>query len=332
MLNKIRDNSGSVLVLSLWILTLLSLTALSLALKARFELKLTKYQWDDICLLQSAKAGVVHAVSVLSKHRAIGYSALNQEWAHAPALFEKLSMAKAKLTFARDTQDAMGERKRFYGLADEESKINLNHAPKEVLEKIFSMEPDIVPCLMDWRDKNNAVLSSGAESRYYESLPNPYSCRNGPLRSLAELSLVKGVTPDIFDEVKEVLTVFGTGQVNLNTASPAVLEKTGLTGSLAEKIRMFREGEDFVMGTEDDGVFESLGSVLQRLNHLYALTDEERVSLNHCLQKKMLCVKSTCFRLNMMVRTFDSRSWRRYDIVVSPYQKGLQPLYWSEVL
>ena len=54
---------------------------------------------------------------------------------------------------------------------------------------------------------------------------------------LDELLLVKGVTRDIFDKVKDRVTVYGTGQVNINTAGMRVLQSLGMSEELAEKIR-----------------------------------------------------------------------------------------------
>ena len=39
-----------------------------------------------------------------------------------------------------------------------------------------------------------------------------------------ELLLVKGITPEIYLKLKNLITVFGEGKVNLNTAEPQTLE------------------------------------------------------------------------------------------------------------
>ena len=47
--------------------------------------------------------------------------------------------------------------------------------------------------------------------------------RNGPFESTEELRFVRGMTPRIRAEIGPTITVFGSGQVNVNNASEAVL-------------------------------------------------------------------------------------------------------------
>jgi len=91
---------------------------------------------------------------------------------------------------------------------------------------------DIVPSIIDWADTDDLVTclpfvkyeNSGAESDYYMQLKTPYKCKNRPLDSIEELTLVKGVTPEIFDRICNYLTVYGNGEININCASKQVIE------------------------------------------------------------------------------------------------------------
>jgi DNA uptake protein ComE-like DNA-binding protein len=60
-----------------------------------------------------------------------------------------------------------------------------------------NMTPDIANSILDWIDPDDEPRTNGAESDYYESLSPPYQAKNGPLDSLEELLLVKGVTPQL---------------------------------------------------------------------------------------------------------------------------------------
>lgn len=81
----------------------------------------------------------------------------------------------------------------------------------------------------DWIDSDDMPRSGGAETPYYRALKPPYSARNGALMTLTELSLVKGVTPDILDKLRPLLTIYSdqagspVSTVNINTASKEVL-------------------------------------------------------------------------------------------------------------
>ena len=87
----------------------------------------------------------------------------------------------------------------------------------------------IVDSIQDWRDPNEEHRLNGAESDYYLGLTPPYRSKNADFDSVDELLQVRGVTRALLygrDEspgLAEFLTVFGTGAINVNTASPVVL-------------------------------------------------------------------------------------------------------------
>jgi general secretion pathway protein K len=96
----------------------------------------------------------------------------------------------------------------------------------------------LVPSIIDWTDSDDQVThlpfikyeNSGAESRYYGNLESPYRCRNAPLEVTEELLSVKGITQDVFERMRDYITVYGNGRVNINIASKLVIE------SLSEKM------------------------------------------------------------------------------------------------
>jgi type II secretory pathway component PulK len=79
-----------------------------------------------------------------------------------------------------------------YGLIDETAKININTADEEVLLALPNMTPELVDCLLDYRDSDSQVRPHGAEQDYYDRLPHPYAIKNSRFASLEELLLVKG--------------------------------------------------------------------------------------------------------------------------------------------
>ncbi|MHC4103835.1 MAG: helix-hairpin-helix domain-containing protein, partial [Planctomycetota bacterium] len=56
----------------------------------------------------------------------------------------------------------------------------------------------IADAIIDWRDDNDTPSTGGVESGYYENLQYGYMARNGPLRTIRELLLVKDVTDQLF--------------------------------------------------------------------------------------------------------------------------------------
>jgi type II secretory pathway component PulK len=93
-----------------------------------------------------------------------------------------------------------------YGVIDENGKINVNTLMKldptgntlyNVLMMLPNMTDDVANAIVDWIDPDDNPRANGAESDYYAGLQPPYKCKNGPLDSLEELLLVRGVTPQL---------------------------------------------------------------------------------------------------------------------------------------
>jgi type II secretory pathway component PulK len=117
-----------------------------------------------------------------------------------------------------------------YGVIDESGKINLNALMKldssgqilyNLLMKLPNMTDDVANAIIDWIDADSTPRSNGAEDDYYTSLSPPYHAKNGPLDSLEELLLVKGVTPQLLfgndlnrNGVLDPLEDDGSGQVD----------------------------------------------------------------------------------------------------------------------
>ncbi len=96
-------------------------------------------------------------------------------------------------------------------ITDENSKINVSALATDLVDKtpfygIFQrfimhmgLSLDIADALVDWIDPDDTRFPYGAESSgYYLNLTPPYSAKNGPLDSIDEIMLVKGISPEIF--------------------------------------------------------------------------------------------------------------------------------------
>jgi type II secretory pathway component PulK len=92
------------------------------------------------------------------------------------------------------------------GPTDEAAKLNINTLIQqdptgEVLFNALMMLPnmteDVADAIVDWADSDDTERATGAESGYYSGMPQPYLPKSGPLASLDELLLVRGVTPQL---------------------------------------------------------------------------------------------------------------------------------------
>lgn len=251
-----KNNRGIALLITLAVITLMVPLALELQRRVLATVTASAAGREHITLLNMAASGVHAGMAILIKDRnETDIDSLQEDWAHA----EKIDPVLAQMLFEEGTLTLK--------ITDERARIQVNaliafpegkqfnpdqyelwlrffdnylagHPELEDIEPVA-----LVNAVKDWLDSgdDDAVTGlTGAESPYYESLDPPYAARNGPLDSLAELALVKGITPALLYGDQRVpglidyLSVYGLsdmggntytydGKVNINTADAAVI-------------------------------------------------------------------------------------------------------------
>ncbi len=127
----------------------------------------------------------------------------------------------------------------------------------------------VCSAIIDWSDNDeqafscdfsnsNAPASGGVEDAYYQLLPKPYRRKNAPYDSLAELHLARGVSddfwatfvdPDPTNPKKRVMTVWGQGAINVNSANAQTLLGVICAGApTAEICTDPTQAQTFLMG------------------------------------------------------------------------------------
>lgn len=76
-----------------------------------------------------------------------------------------------------------------------ESGTDSDNLARSLLMALPAMTEDIADAILDFIDEDDEPREFGAESEHYLSLSSPYNAKNGPLDSVEELLLVRGVTP-----------------------------------------------------------------------------------------------------------------------------------------
>lgn len=320
-----NDQRGSLSSTSLWILALLSLLGIGLAHHTLLQLQSENYAAQVREARWLARAGAWHAVAVLMNAVDTGdslrYDAFSQEWAHSPVLFRQVPCGSGKFevgyTIAGDYQGVND----FYGIIDEERKINLNLAPEEVLLRLPGMTPEKVAALLDWRDVDEEAREGGAESAYYQALTHPYPCKNGDLESLEELTRIRGFAEADVERLRPFATVYGEGSVNINTAPVEVLECLGISPEVSRQIVRLRWGDDGVPFTDDDVVFKNPVTVVSILADRLALSPEDQMYLNGLLAGGRLGVASTYFTIHSVGLALGGKIRRR--VLVTVRRRGL---------
>ncbi len=88
-----------------------------------------------------------------------------------------------------------------YGVSDESAKLNLNTATDDQLMALPAMTQEAADSIVAWRggvmSPSAGSTMSGADSTYYQTLPEPYASKGAPFESVGELMLVKGVTDQL---------------------------------------------------------------------------------------------------------------------------------------
>lgn len=239
-----------------------------------------------------AYSGIEAARGVMKvQDPSVNMNTLSDAWAQNKAQFKDVALGdKGYFSVSYQLPAAeMREATIVYGLVDEQSKININTADAATLTRILqstaSLDKDVAEdisyCIIDWRDSDSVFEhpNYGAEDDYYNHLEVPYGAKNAPFEVLDELLVVKGINREIFDKIKPYLTVYGTGQVNVNTAPKEVLLALGLEERLVEKLLNYRRGEDREDRTADDRAFSQSSVIATELSKVTAIDGAETAAL-----------------------------------------------------
>lgn len=330
-----RRSRGSVLALCLWVICFLSFLAVTLSYHVRQRLSLIKRLEERDKLHFMAEAALKRAIAVIKKEPLDAYDYLREEWSDNPLIFKDVNAEGGAFSVCYDDSGILdGEAALItrYGLIDEERKINLNSSGQDVIERLFRVglgmddmqAQELAAGIKDWRDKDSelSIPVGSAEDFHYRGLNYPYDAKDQDMETLDELLLVNGMTKDIFERIKDYVTIWGSGMVNINTAPREVLLAVGLNQGLADKILSFRAGAD----EREGGFFSGLSEVSAKLSQTAALSDSELALLN-LVMGRALTVSSSSFMVKARIR-LAGRVQLQEALSVIDKKGGV--LYWRE--
>ncbi|MDP3730000.1 MAG: type II secretion system protein GspK [Candidatus Omnitrophota bacterium] len=259
------NRSGAILITSLWILAILSILAMGIGFRVSIEARLSKYNLDRVKGLYLAKAGAVKAMELLSKDTN-AYDTIRECGITLPPDKKPEDVFIERLGEGSFTISYNEEGRNCYGLTDEERKININKAEYKVIyQLLLGKEPEnLAASIINWRSPAQLMVE-GAQDRDYESLAAPYKCKHADFSCIEELMLVKDMTPEIFESIKDYVTVYTDGKININTATERVLRSYGLSDQSIGTIMLTRNGADNTIGTKDDGGFNNIGTIADQI-------------------------------------------------------------------
>ena len=324
---------GSILILVLFVMVVLSLTAVSFAYRAGIESRMSNQRAILAILRAQAQSALDIALARLAAetnefdHRA-------EPWcAHGPLAEERW--------LPEWSPDQTGRPSAFvteYQVIDEEGKLNVMYASSEDLEKL-GMRAEQAAALQDWLDADSVPQAQGAEDDYYLRQPTPHRCKNAPLDVLEELLLIRGFGPADYqgedadhdaalDEAEDdggrtappddrdgqlrlgwvdLLTCLGDGRINLNTAPEAVLRTLPLSDEAVGQVLGYRAFDEHSSGNLEDHAFRNETDIDQ----LQGLTPVDRDVL-----RTLGTFRSTHFRVFIQARHVTSRLTHRLEALV----------------
>jgi len=158
---------------------------------------------------------------------------------------------------------------------------------------------ELAAALIDWRDADSttAIPLGSAEDSYYRNEKSPYEAKDAPFEALDEVRLVKGFNANVFEKLKNYITIYGSGKVNINTAGRELLYIVGFSQVTADKILDLRAGKDGFAGTADDIVFTSISDIGPKLSQASGFSVSDITALNAVVEAYM-SVTSTAFTIN----------------------------------
>ncbi len=279
-------SEGAALIVALWTVLILSLLIGGMAYEMHVEAGITSYARKRMKAQVAARGGVEYAKFLLEK--SFDTSAFEESDEEKEAL-RILAKNLSRGIGVSGAQVAMGDSSAKVDILPEAGRRNVNKLGDEDWEELLDQAgvpeedwPELIDCFMDWTDAGDEHRLNGAEESdaYYKE--QGYKPKNAPLDTVDELMLIKGFTPAIvyggpppdpkgepLRGIAHLLTTFGDGKVNVNTASREVLlTLTADNGKMMDEwvvddILKFRAGDDGLPNTKDDG-FESVEEAISK--------------------------------------------------------------------
>ncbi len=175
-----KNRKGLVILAVLWTIVVLMVIVAVLGRTSRLDMKVAMARMDSVRCKWAGRAGVEKAVAVLNDDETEN-DTLIDIWADNAEDFNDVMLEGCVLNIR---------------VVDEASKLNINFITKDQLMGLPYMLEEIADAIIDWRDGDDMPSGTGVEGGYYESLEFVYKARNGPLRTIRELLMVKDVTEE----------------------------------------------------------------------------------------------------------------------------------------
>jgi len=258
-----RSESGIALLITIATITLLIAGTLEMNRLVRAAVIATASTRDQLVRREMARSGVNLAMALLIKDKSdSAVDSIQEDWANP----DKIKALIGDIPFDAGTlnleiQDELGKIQ-VNAIVDFPKGRHFNESQKILWDRLTRLLIDqagdderfkdleataIINAVKDWIDSGDDDATTGlngAESDYYQGLTPPYPAANAPITDLSELTLIKGISGELYygigetNGMKNFLTVYGAsridrivdkrqftydGAININTAPLPVL-------------------------------------------------------------------------------------------------------------
>ena len=290
-----KNKTGAALIVVMWLVVLMSLLVWGFVAEMHIEAGISVYARNRLKAKAIARGGVEYAKFLLAK--SFENSAL-KESDEAKEAVRILAANLSRGIAATAVEVPMGDGKAKIDILPETGRRNVNLLSDEDWEELLDQTnipeelwPELIDCFSDWIDADDDHRLNGAEKDDPFYKKRGYEPKNAPLDTIDELLLIKGFTPEIvyggpssipkgepFTGIARLLTTYGDGKVNINTASREVLMTLpDIDEWIVEDILKYRLGDDGIPNTEDDG-FASVAEAMSKTRLPAHLQDRISVS------------------------------------------------------
>lgn len=192
--NPPNRRRGVALIIVLWIITLLSVIAISFVHTMRTEVNIVANSLARVKAETLADAAIQRTIYELAKPQNTegrwNADGSSREWLY------------------RDIVVTIT-------IQDEVGRIDINTARDELLRGLLLSQGliedealTLIDAIADWRDADSQKRLRGAEAPDYVAAGRNYVPANAPFQSIEELKLVLGMTPELFAQLAPLITVY----------------------------------------------------------------------------------------------------------------------------
>ena len=277
------NNKGVVLVMVLWVLLILSLIAWGLGRRSSLEVSILETYRGKLRSYAAARAGLNTILDLLQRSAStkdtLYATGISIDPTKSPEdIFSHIDTGQHAYAIvqwpARNFDTVDNKPILEYGLSDEEGKINLNAigvTNYQILSALLQLQglsqsagDKLTLAIINYMGINAQTVNSSFMSLNDSVLKS----KNRPYENILELLEVDGMTREIFDKIKDDVTVYGNNQnglwINTDTANNDVIQAVANaaarinpsinTADIVTQADAIRDGADGQSFTADDGI------------------------------------------------------------------------------